>query len=190
MYKTIEIPKLNKGYYCCYSIKLVYHKPLYLYRIQALLNPRCSPVPRSANLHLPCFLPLSVHRSPLSEVKKGTDTFRILNLLGKAPKQADTRVPSWSFPVLLKHWGLCPEQHPGIKGTSLSRWGLSPCWIGRWSHLCSLQSRDVDVPMGQCLRAWHLQRVHASIALRGLHSKRGGRKWTNTQENAWFVTWY
>ena len=28
MYKTIEIPKLNKGYYCCYSIKLVYHKPL------------------------------------------------------------------------------------------------------------------------------------------------------------------
>lgn len=97
MYKKIEIPKLNKGYYCYYFYKdCVSQATVDLYRIEALVT-RHSPALQPAN-SVPPLPPASVSTQVLSEAKKATDTSGVLHLLGnppasKPPLQVNARVP-------------------------------------------------------------------------------------------------
>ena len=111
-------------------------------------------------------------------MKKGTDTFRILHLLGKSPNHVGTRVPSWNLSVLLKHCGLCPEQHPGIKGTSLFLDEVSPLLDREMERVIYARFRVgmLMCPWGQCLRGLETSREYTHLLPFGAYIPKGRQK--------------
>lgn len=130
---------------------------VYLSRIDALLS-RQSLALSQQTLYLPCFLPMSVHRSSLSETKKVTGASRVLHLLGNSPAS----IPRFQVGAGSPHEDSLAElKHPGA-----ASWGLKGhfyFWVGPF--LCWMRKLREPFRLPSAQESWrNTHRVRVSGA--------------------------